>query len=99
MIAPADKGNSIVVLPIQNYDAKIQDFINKNNFQLSTSNPTKTFQNQIRKTINHSPNLIPSGSKWKFINLNPSAPDQITQTKPPNFSCCQLAQCPSLQAI
>jgi len=24
--------------------------------------------------VNHSPNLIPPNSKWKFINLNPSAP-------------------------
>jgi len=74
MISSADKGNSILVLPTQHYEAKIQDFIDKNNFQISPSNPTKTFQNQIRKTINHSPTLIPSDLKWKFINLNPSAP-------------------------
>jgi hypothetical protein len=74
MIASADKGNSVVILPIQQYESKIQDFIDKNKFQISTTNPTKTFQNQIRRTINHSPNLIPSASKWKFINLNPSAP-------------------------
>jgi hypothetical protein len=73
MIASADKGNSIVVLPIQQYESKIQDFINKNKFQVSTTNPTKTFQNQIRKTINHSPNLISPAFKWKFIILNPSA--------------------------
>jgi len=69
LIASADKENSIVVLPIQHYEAKIQDFIDKNNFQISTSNPTKTFQNQIRNTINRSPILVPSDSKWKFINL------------------------------
>jgi hypothetical protein len=74
MIASADKGNSIVILPIQQCESKIQDFIGKNKFQISTTNTTKTFQNQIRKTINHSPNLIPSDSNWKFINLNPSAP-------------------------
>ena len=71
MIASAGKGNSLVVLPIQQYDAKVQNFIDKNNFLTSTANPTKSFQNQI--TINRSPNLIPN-SKWKFINLNPSAP-------------------------
>jgi hypothetical protein len=63
MTASADKGNSIVVLPIQQYEAKIHNFINKNNFQISTSNPTKTFQNQIKKTIYHSPILIPPDSK------------------------------------
>jgi hypothetical protein len=74
MIAPADKGNSLVILPIHQYENKIQDFIDMNNFSTSTSNPTKTFQSQVRKTINHSPKLIPPSSKWKLINLNPSAP-------------------------
>ena len=32
MIASADKGNSIVILPKQQYEAKILDFIDKNNF-------------------------------------------------------------------
>ena len=70
----ADKGNSLVILPTQQYNTKIQAFIENNNFQKSTTNRTKTFQNQIRKTINHSTTRIPQGSKWKFINLNPSAP-------------------------
>ena len=74
MIASADKGNSLVILPIQQYEAKVQDFIDNNNFQTSPSNPTKTFQNQVRKTINQSPTLIPPNSKWQYINLNPSAP-------------------------
>jgi hypothetical protein len=71
MITTADKDNSIVILPIQQNKTKTQDFLDKNNFQPSTSNPTKTFQNQIRKMINHSTTLIPHESKWKFINLNP----------------------------
>jgi hypothetical protein len=74
MITTADKGNSVVILPIQQYNTKIQNFIDKHNFQTSAVNPTKTFQNQIRKTINHSTTLITQNSKWKFINLNPSAP-------------------------
>jgi len=74
MITTVDKGNSIVILNIQQYETKIQNFLDKNNFQTSTSNPTKTFQNQVRKIINHSTTHIPQKSKWKFINLNPSAP-------------------------
>jgi hypothetical protein len=38
-VAQADKGNSLVILPTLQYESKIQDFINKNNFQTSTSNP------------------------------------------------------------
>jgi hypothetical protein len=41
MIASADKGNSLVVLPIQQNDAKVQKFIDKNNLT-STTNPTKS---------------------------------------------------------
>jgi len=73
MIASADKGNSIVVLPIQQ-SRILRDFMDKNNFQIATSNQTKTFQNQVRKTINCSPTLIPQDSKWKFVIVNPSAP-------------------------
>jgi len=74
MITTADKGNSLVILQTQQYKAKVQDFIDKNNFQSSTTNPTKRFQNQVRKTINHSTALIPRDSKWRYVNLNPSAP-------------------------
>ena len=74
MVTPADKGNSVIVLPTQQYNTKIQNFIDKNNFQTSTVNPTKTFQNQIKKTVNSSTTLIMQDFKWKFINLNPSAP-------------------------
>jgi len=44
MITPADKGNSVVAFPTQQNNTKIQDFIDKSNFQTSTVNPTKTFQ-------------------------------------------------------
>ena len=74
VIASADKRNSLVILPIHQYESKIQDVIDTNNFRTSSSEPTKTFQSQVRKTINHSPNLIPPSSKWKLINLNPSTP-------------------------
>ena len=67
-ITSADKGNSLVILPTQQYNKKVQAFIN-NNFQTSITNPTKTFRNQIRKTTNCSTTLIPQDSKWKFINL------------------------------
>ena len=54
MIAKAQKGNSIVILPIQHYNMKIHNFIPVNHFQTVDADPTNTFQNQIRKTINHS---------------------------------------------
>jgi len=67
MIAKADNGNSIVILPIQHYDMKIQSFITDNHFQTVDVDRTNTFQNQIRKTINHSKTLFPHDFKWKYL--------------------------------
>ena len=72
MITKADKGNSIVILPTQHFNEKINNFISENHFQ--TLDPTNTFQNHIRKTVNHSKTLIPQEFKWKYLNLNPSSP-------------------------
>jgi hypothetical protein len=74
MITRADKGNSLVILPITQYESKMQDFLLENNFQKTTTDPTKAFQTQIRKTIKDSKTLIAQDNKWKYINLNPSAP-------------------------
>jgi len=65
MTRRADEGNSVVILPIQHYDMKIHSFITENHYQTINASPTKTFQNQIRMTVNHSTTLIhkiPNGS-------------------------------------
>jgi len=59
MITKVDKGNAIVILPTQQYDSKIQDFIQTNALPTSSTNPTKMFQSKIRKTVNDSKTLIP----------------------------------------
>jgi hypothetical protein len=74
IVTSADKGNTIVILPSTMCQEKIQNFIDKKNFRTSNTNPTQTSQKQIRKIINSSPKLINSNAKWKYINLNPSAP-------------------------
>jgi len=74
MITRADKGNSIVVLPTHQYETKIQNFILNNNFCTATTDPTNTFQTQVRQKINESSTLIPRDSRWKYVNMNPSAP-------------------------
>lgn len=74
MIAKGDKGNSIVILPTKQYETKIQNFLDEHNFHTSNTDPTKIFQNQIRKTINNHRIFIPHNFKWKYITLNPSAP-------------------------
>jgi len=74
MITRADEGNSLVILPTAHYENQIEQFIQSSNFLTSKTNPTESFQTQVRKVINNSKALIPSDEKWKHINLNPSAP-------------------------
>jgi len=42
-----------------------------------TTDPTNTFQNQVRNTVKQSKTLIPKDSQWKYINMNPSTPSII----------------------
>jgi hypothetical protein len=74
MITRADKGNTIVILPITQYENKVQDFIRNNEFQTKPTDPTKTYQAQLRKLITKSLTLIPKEHRWKYVNMNPSAP-------------------------
>jgi len=72
MITRADKGNSLVILPTEQYENKVEQFIQSNNFLTSKSNPTESFQTQVRKVVNNNKALILPDEKWKHINLNPS---------------------------
>jgi hypothetical protein len=58
VITSADKGNTLVILPTTQYQEKIREFIDNNNFQTSNTDPTKTFQKHVRKIINSSTKLI-----------------------------------------
>jgi len=70
----ADKGNSLMILPTEHYENKVEQFIQSNNFLASKTNLTEAFQTQVRKVINNSKALIPPDEKWKHINLNSSTP-------------------------
>ena len=74
IVTSADKGNTIVILPSTLYQEKILNFIDTNSFRSSSTNPTNKFQKQVRNAINNSPKLINPNDKWKYINLNPTAP-------------------------
>jgi hypothetical protein len=73
MIARADKGNSIVILPTTQYD-KDSRLHSNNSFQITKKDPTNNFQSQVRKSINNNKTLIPQDTKWRYTNMNPSAP-------------------------
>jgi MinD superfamily P-loop ATPase len=54
---------SIVINRTKHYDNKIQKFITENNLQNTKTDPTETFPNQIRETINQTKTLSPQNSK------------------------------------
>jgi hypothetical protein len=53
---------------------KMQNFTKANDLQTMPTDPPKTYQTSVRRTINSSKTLIPQDTKWKYINMNPSAP-------------------------
>ena len=53
------KGNSIVILPTLHYGNKTEKFLIENNFYTVATDPTNTFQNQVRNTVKQNKILIP----------------------------------------
>jgi hypothetical protein len=88
-ITRADKCNTLVILPIQQHDSKMHNFIQANNFQITPTDPTKSYQTSVRITINISKTLTPHDTKWKYINMNPSAPTikGLIKLHKPIYSC------------
>jgi len=75
IVSKADKGNSVVILYLQDYHNKVQDFINKNNFTVLNKDPTQSFQNQVKATIKSCQSILPKNSITKVTNVNPTAPN------------------------
>ena len=74
IVSKADKGNSIVILYSDEYQQKVNDFIAHGNFTVMDTDITNTVQKRLRETINGCKQVIPKNEKWKFVNLNPTAP-------------------------
>jgi hypothetical protein len=70
LILKADKGNSIVITYTDEYNSKVQQFIDSNNFTIMDKDPTTQFEKRIRTIINESPATIDKHKKAKYINLN-----------------------------
>jgi hypothetical protein len=80
IIAKSDKGNSTVIITIDEYNQKLNDFIENNNFNSTRSEPTNKFQTKVREIIRKSTHLIQQSQKWQYINLNPTAPTHHKRT-------------------
>jgi hypothetical protein len=53
---------------------KIDKFLKDNSFHTIAAEPTNTFQNQARITVNSSKTLIQKDSRWRYTVMNPSVP-------------------------
>jgi hypothetical protein len=62
-----------VITYIDDYHNKVHDFISRNKFSI-VNDLTNSFQKKIRCMMNDCQITIPKDKKWKYTNLNPSAP-------------------------
>jgi hypothetical protein len=53
---------------------KLENFINNNNFAELSHDITNKLQQITRNCINNCEHIIKPNDKWKYINMNPSAP-------------------------
>jgi hypothetical protein len=74
IITKADKGNTLVIMHEHDYNEKVEEFISNNNFTKLPQDITNKQQRQIRTNINTCNKLINNTTKWKYTNMNPSAP-------------------------
>ena len=74
LIKKADKGASIVIIYLKEYEQKVADFILNNGADEVDGNIMTKFQKDLRSTINNCKLLIDTGNKGRFINLNPETP-------------------------
>jgi hypothetical protein len=74
IVRKADKGNTLVIIHEDEYYLKIDNFITHNHFEKLLHNITNKQQHNIRTHINNSQHLINKSNRWKYINMNPRAP-------------------------
>jgi len=74
MISKTDKGNSIIVLYQEEYKDKINKFVTSSNFTIAIMDFTKKLQRDVRNTVNECQQIIHKSDRWKYVNLNPTAP-------------------------
>jgi len=73
LLTKADKGNSAVILYLEDYEQKVLEFISKNGADLTDNNVTATFQKDLRHTLKGCKLLSGTKNIGKFVNLNPEA--------------------------
>jgi hypothetical protein len=74
IITKADKGNTIVITYQQEYCKKIGEFIGENSLIKMNNDSTRIFQKKVRNASNECQVIVHNDERWKYINMNPTAP-------------------------
>jgi len=75
MVAKADKGKTCVIIYTDEYNKKVHNFLNENNFQKLQKDPTNKYQKLITKTLQHSDLIVNKKQKKYVIQKKPQPPD------------------------
>lgn len=74
IVTRADKGQSVVIMKINEYNEKVFDFLNNNNVKEIENDPTNKFQNTLKNVLNNSQYIL-DGRKCNHLKMiNPRAP-------------------------
>jgi hypothetical protein len=63
-----------VIIPKNEYNQKIEEFIESNNFTKPTRDNTKVQQRSIKEAIGNCNNIIKHKDKWKYVNTSGTRP-------------------------
>lgn len=74
LLCKADKGNTAVLMYIDDYNTKVNDFIQGNGVIELKKDPTNNYQKTIRKLINNSKVLFSEEEIKRLRVMNPNAP-------------------------
>jgi len=81
MVAKADEGKTCAIIYSDEYNKKVHNFLNENNFQKLQSNPTDKYQKLITKTLQQSDLIINKKQKKYLTQKKPQPPDLRAQIK------------------
>jgi hypothetical protein len=87
ILTQADKGKTIVIISEEEYNKHIMNFIDENQFSKISSNPTNSYQNNVKRVIKSCKYSIPKSKQWIYYHMNPQPPNiraQIKIHKTPN---------------
>ena len=81
MITKADKGKTIVFIYVNDYNSKVYDFFNNNNFQTLRKDPTDKFQKLIKTALKQCDQIISKQQIKYLIQRKPQPPTLKAQIK------------------